>query len=231
MIAAGVAVMRDRWLAFLVAGLVVLQQFTVVGTSASTHFPSGLARVFSILSILNFDIQFVKAGCEIPKIDFVNAYWYTILIFFVASLGFILAAGIRAATVKANIVASSGVGRMKLWKRRSVHSLVILGAIVYLQFCIRSLQALNCTERNGKSVLLVEPSTQCYKGSHLVTASFIWIFLIVYGVGFPLWCFYIVRRTATIKVTLTHICSSHALYCPPLYMMLLKRQYRLKLFE
>ena len=37
------------------------------------------------------------------------------------------------------------------------------------------------------------------QGWHLVSAAWIWLSLFVYGIFFPCWCFYIVRRTANIK--------------------------------
>jgi hypothetical protein len=55
------------------------------------------------------------------------------------------------------------VTRMALFRRRSAHALLILGNLIYLQFCIRALQGLVCTS-DGR--LLVETSTICYSGSH-----------------------------------------------------------------
>lgn len=52
---------------------------------------------------------------------------------------------------------------MALFRRRSSHALLILGNLVYLQFCIRALQGLVCT--NGR--LRVEPSTICYGDKHV----------------------------------------------------------------
>jgi hypothetical protein len=84
----------------------------------------------------------------------------------------------------------AGVNRRKLFKRRTVHSLVILGSVAYLQFMLRSLQGLSCHSRDGTprsavvragssqrvrfaagvSVLRIEETTECYTGAHIGTA-------------------------------------------------------------
>lgn len=58
--------------------------------------------------------------------------------FFVASL-------VRAYFVfNAQQVKDSGVARSKLFKRRLVHSLIILLTLAYLQLCIRMIEGVAC---------------------------------------------------------------------------------------
>src|SRR4051812_18994590 len=99
------------------------------------------------------------------------------------------AGGLRRAE-RCLLMVAVGVNRRKLFKRRTVHGLIILGCVIYLQvqsspqmlalmlrrlyfcaqFSIRTLQGLNCKSYNDLLVLRVEPSTECYTDGHLGTA-------------------------------------------------------------
>lgn len=60
---------------------------------------------------------------------------YTVLFVLFGAAVFVLAAAIRAFSLSVDYVSASNVTRRKLFKRRAVHSLVILGTISYLQVC------------------------------------------------------------------------------------------------
>jgi len=82
-----------------------------------------------------------------------------------------------------------------MFKRRTIHSLLILANIVYLQVVTCSMQGIYCVQINGMLLLQIDPSIQCYTGEHRRAAIIMWILLILLGVCYPLWCFFIVHRS------------------------------------
>jgi hypothetical protein len=67
---------------------------------------------------------------------------------------------------------------------RTVHAMVILGTVIYLQSAIRVFEGLVCSG----GVLTAEMSTPCYVGEHLILSVFLWLILALFVVAFPFWC-------------------------------------------
>jgi len=85
----------------------------------------------------------------------------------------------------------------KYFKRRAIHSLVILATIAYLQVAIRIFDAVNCEDVNGQELLVAELSTVCYQGGNMAAAIVAFILMPLYLAAFPIWAFYIVKRSYT----------------------------------
>jgi len=64
-----------------------------------------------------------------------------------------------------------------------------------LQVATRVFEALDCTSVDGELRLVTELSTICYQGGNLASGITAWILLFVYLIGFPVWAFYIVKRS------------------------------------
>ena len=79
--------------------LLLIQHLAVVGKLASQQVPASLtwvAELFTVLSMLNFDLQFVKPGCVVSDLSFLTVYWSTYGLVALSSLMFVAAALIRA---------------------------------------------------------------------------------------------------------------------------------------
>jgi len=57
------------------------------------------------------------------------------------------------------------------------------------------MQGIYCVQINGMLLLQIDPSIQCYTGEHRRAAIIMWTLLILLGVCYPLWCFFIVHRS------------------------------------
>jgi len=86
--------------------------------------------------------------------------------------------------------------RKALFKRRAVHSLIILGSILHFQLCLKTMQGLVCDNNGGAYYLRAELSTPCYSGAHVGTMVFIVFLLLGYCIGFPVWCAFQLRKVA-----------------------------------
>eukprot|EP01112_Ceratiomyxa_fruticulosa_P020627 TRINITY_DN7087_c0_g1_i1.p1 TRINITY_DN7087_c0_g1~~TRINITY_DN7087_c0_g1_i1.p1 ORF type:complete len:453 (-),score=50.11 TRINITY_DN7087_c0_g1_i1:63-1421(-) len=81
-------------------------------------------------------------------------------------------------------------------RRRAVRSCIILLAMVYFIFCVKTLQMINCKRLpDGLLHLVIEYNIECYKGEHQRVAAIAWIILFVYVLGFPLVCFWKVFKS------------------------------------
>lgn len=88
-LSAAVAMLRSYYLAVSVGVFLSLQQFAVVARFASQQLRgSALAEVFNVFSLLNFDIDFVKAGCTVGRISHVQVFWGTLTIILMAAVLF-----------------------------------------------------------------------------------------------------------------------------------------------
>ena len=71
--------------------------------------------------------------------------------------------------------------------------------VSYLQLTTKFIQAMYCvdytTEGTTRSVLAVEPTTECYTKAHFASAFFFWPAFFFYTIGFPLAGLYLVLRT------------------------------------
>ena len=248
-----VAVASANRLSTAVSAVLVVQHLSVVGKLAGQQIPSSLTwlvQTFSIISMLNFDIQFVKPGCVVSVLSFLTVYWCTIGLVCGASLLFVCASAVRAlvsrrrsaaaadaAAVRTELVRrlsvqaeahgmsptqarrrsemvvaaatspqpaastmSNGNGDWRWrFKARIIHSHLILGSILYLRLTAMNFQAINCTtvvqsDGSTQSVLQIDLTTKCYEGNHLYSAPAIWLLLLVYSIGFPLLCFWLLYR-------------------------------------
>lgn len=86
--------------------------------------------------------------------------------------------------------------RKALFKRRAVHSLIILGSILHFQLCLKTMQGLVCDHNGDSFFLRAELSTPCYSGEHVGTMVFIVLLLLGYCIGFPIWCAFQLKKVA-----------------------------------
>ena len=210
-----VATLSATGLSMAVAAILLLQHFSVVGKLAGQQIPSSyawLTTLFSVMSMLNFDVTFVKPGCAVAALPFLSVYLVTLGLVVGTSGLFALASLIRARlwtlrqARQAKLASERGGGGAAgqaqpqpamawSWRFRArlMHSHLILGSILYLRLSTMTLQALHCTdvERDqaggAVSVLLIDLTTRCYEGLHLPTAVLVaWPTLFLYCLGFPL---------------------------------------------
>ena len=94
-----VAVASANHLSTAVSAVLVVQHLSVVGKLGGQQVPSSLTwlvQTFSIISMLNFDIQFVKPGCVVSVLSFLTVYWATLGLVVLASVLFMAASAVRA---------------------------------------------------------------------------------------------------------------------------------------
>eukprot|EP01113_Clastostelium_recurvatum_P021614 TRINITY_DN25647_c0_g1_i1.p1 TRINITY_DN25647_c0_g1~~TRINITY_DN25647_c0_g1_i1.p1 ORF type:complete len:358 (+),score=61.47 TRINITY_DN25647_c0_g1_i1:137-1075(+) len=85
-----------------------------------------------------------------------------------------------------------------LCKHRIIHSIVILFVILYFILSLRTMQAVYCisvpTEDAQQLRLNVERAITCYTLSHLYAAPFAWVMVVLFIVGFPMFCLGMIVR-------------------------------------
>ena len=94
-----VATQTPSGLSRSVSILLMVQHLAVVGKLAGQQVPNSLtwvAELFTVLSMLNFDLQFVKPGCVVGALSFLNVYWATYGLVAVSAAMFAVASLIRA---------------------------------------------------------------------------------------------------------------------------------------
>jgi hypothetical protein len=96
-----VAFLSPGRLAFIVALFISVQQAVVVGVSATANLGDGwIKQLFSLLSILNFDIEMTKPGCALPVLTFVQLFWATVIVVVAGVVLVALCSYVRAALVR-----------------------------------------------------------------------------------------------------------------------------------
>jgi hypothetical protein len=193
--------LQDVKLGFLVGWIIFIQQLVTTGAKAISGLQwSGIvgtiiANIYLILSVVNLDVTYVKAGCNIPAYDFVVFFWSTMIFFLIVIALFTLCAIIYALRLTAEqISADNCKSRYSAWRKRQLHALFMFGALIYLQCTQRMFRAIACQDINGVSVLIIENSTRCWQGAHYSVAIFSIFFIILYSVGFPLLCLYYLKK-------------------------------------
>ena len=250
-LAVAVATASANNLSTAVSAVLVVQHLSVVGKLAGQQVPATLTwlvQTFSILSMLNFDIQFIKPGCVVGELSFLTVYWCTIGLMSGVSVLFVVASAVRALLARRAEEKSRGAGQRteethwrlgsetRSWqahkpshqlcqselelestaatrptvtnslswrwrfRARVIHSHLILGSILYLRLTTMGFQAINCThvlQSDGQYELLlqIDMTTRCYVGTHLYSAFFFIPTLVVFSVGFPLLCFWLLYRS------------------------------------
>ena len=209
-----VATLSATGLSMAVAAILLVQHFSVVGKLAGQQVPEDLTwlvTLFTITSMLNFDVTFVKPGCVVAALSFLTVYWITLALVVGTSGLFALASFIRAKWWQlrdARQADGEAEGRRAeripwhwRFRARLIHSHLILGSILYLRVSTMTLQALHCTDvqvdEDGSvaSVLLIDLTTRCYQGPHLATALLMaWPTLFAYCLGFPLFTAYLLYK-------------------------------------
>ena len=210
-LALGVAFLSDRTLIRFVAAIMTCQQLVVVAKMAAPQIGNVLfAQISNAAGITNFDVQFVKPGCSVPQIDFIMLVWITLSFISSAVVAFVLAAMMRAFVSSMTLhewrskCGFACAGREDVsptrvieeekepfcmrFKRRAIHSLVILGNIVYLQITTRVIQGLDCVVLPDGSRLQVDLDVPCYSGRHSQLVGVLWVLLFLYCIGFPAFC-------------------------------------------
>ena len=97
--AVAVATLSARGLTSVVSSLLLMQHLSVVGKLGGSQVASGMpwvTELFTVLSMLNFDLQFVKPGCVVASMSFLTVYWVTLGVLGLTSLLFVGSAAIRA---------------------------------------------------------------------------------------------------------------------------------------
>jgi hypothetical protein len=146
-------------------------------------------------SVLNFDVEFVKPGCTVPRLEYVDTFLWTLgaVCIAVAFLG--ASAALRACLLKTESVALLGLNRRRMFKHRFFASLSMLGAIVYLQVSTRVLQGLHCVRAGDQYHLGVLLNTVCYQGRHLKIYALLIFLLLFYVVGWPVAALVVIKRS------------------------------------
>ena len=219
-----VAVLKAEGLANFVTVVLLFQQFISVGKSSTAALPSSLlplAEFFNAVSIINFDLEFFRPGCTGPPTTFIELFWFTILLWVGTGIMFFVACLIRRAlrvrlerpspvreayaerSVNTSIGPAASVTPPNVdFRRRLLHSFLVLLAFFYLKIttlCIRSLlcsvqpdpTSLVTGEPSATSslYLTIDPNVQCYSKYHAVTVVFSFILLLVYSAGKCFSCF------------------------------------------
>eukprot|EP01113_Clastostelium_recurvatum_P047848 TRINITY_DN859_c0_g1_i1.p1 TRINITY_DN859_c0_g1~~TRINITY_DN859_c0_g1_i1.p1 ORF type:complete len:2688 (+),score=475.47 TRINITY_DN859_c0_g1_i1:988-8064(+) len=241
-IAVASVTLNDKKLDMLVSLLLSLQQLISIGNRASSRISVTAQTLFNALSWVLFDFDWVRPGCSIARITYVQVWVGMMVSVFVFLFVFALMALLRALIVRA-IIKNEKLGsiyekpkelqppgfvhkiRAKLvgfiidnmeggeeesvayrkraqdsgtWttvlKRRLVRCWVILLTVLYINVTTRTLQGLNCQTVNGQMRLQVERNIICYQGDHLTLVPFLYLVLLGYSLGFPLFCAYVVMR-------------------------------------
>ena len=100
--AVAVATLSAKRLAGAVSALLLMQHLSVVGKLGGSQVASSMpwvSELFTVLSMLNFDLQFVKPGCAVGEMSFLTAYWATLGLLALTSMLFATAAAIRSVTL------------------------------------------------------------------------------------------------------------------------------------
>lgn len=202
LVAALVALVGDWRLGCTVGWIVFVQQLVSIvqtaghalltGEDGFSHF---IQKIIRLLSIVNFDVVLVKPGCQTPRLSFPAVFFGTLLFFLFVLALFIGASAIYARyRVSSAFMAARGWSRWDAWHERAQHAAFIFGYMVYLQACTRIFQGILCHERDGRSVLLADPTTECWQGAHKFVGVLCWVLLFVYAIGWPLYCQSVLRR-------------------------------------
>lgn len=113
---------------------------------------------------------------------------------FSAGLMLAAAAGMRAWRTSDTELTQQGISRRKLFKRRLVHAMMVLGTVAHVQLCLRCLQGLVCVvDAEGTHRLLQEPTLVCYS-DFPATFGIILVLVPFYVVGFPALCWWVLYR-------------------------------------
>ena len=230
-----VATASANQLSTAVSAVLVVQHLSVVGKLAAQQVPASLTwlvQAFSVLSMLNFDIQFIKPGCVVGELSFLTVYWCTVGLMLCVSALFVVASGARAllsrraeerdrVTIRAIRSDRAGLHWQWRFRARLIHSHLILGSILYLRLTTMGFQAINCTnvlqsDGSYERLLSIDLTTRCYEGVHLYSAPFIWLLLVVGSLGFPALCFWLLYRSfhGSVRTTVQPYASSSAFGSP-----------------
>lgn len=219
-----IVVLTDRQLGTMVSIIVAIQQASIIGGTAAQHVSSHASSSYLYLSLFSHNVQVFRpgnaifrkhqlilscTGCVIRSIGFVELFWGTVALVFCVSGCFAAASGMYAACVSDKELRQQDVSRSKKFKRRLVHSLVILGTIAYsqvctyrnvcvtllifLQVCRRMFQVIVCHHTPAGDRNVYDQSLRCYS-SYMTTTVFICLLLVFYGIGFPALCLYVLFR-------------------------------------
>lgn len=96
-LAAAVSLANDSLLGNIVGAVLTLQQVVVVGRFASSELPGTIVSdIFNALSIFNFDINYIKLGCTVNRVEQKDVFIFTLAIIGVALVCFFIASLFRA---------------------------------------------------------------------------------------------------------------------------------------
>ena len=214
-IAWGLAMLSAKRVVLIVSTLVILQQMAMVSRvglqelsdSDTSPVVGGIVR---FAAIINFEIETVRPGCDIPAISFTGIYYGTLVLLLGSLVVFALAACAwrvigRARKRSRDLVARSHLDLTTaasrelssewLTRARLIHAGLILGSLGYLQLAVRSLQAIHCIRSgDGKWRLSADLTLECYTGAHIPLAVIAWMIIVVFCGGFPLLGFVVAFR-------------------------------------
>ena len=127
-----VVVLSTHYLITVMALLISIQSFALVGR-ASTNFLPGQAgeyagTFFRYLSLVLFEIEFLDLGCSVDDFTFIPTFWGTLVFIGAVWVMFMIAVCIRVAVKWRSCAAFK-----THFPRRALHSTIILAAICYLQ--------------------------------------------------------------------------------------------------
>ena len=219
----------------LLQKIIVIGQSGVLTLSTNYQW---LSQVLDGLSVLNFDFSAFRSGCLVPRITFPILFATTLAMVMFTLMCFMLACWlryvwmrrnerIRAATTVSSSASADLAPRGPMtaaemlesakhpearedYRRHVIHSLLILGVIVYMKIIQLQFRGLNCVSvvqsgeegLNGQVAdsqyvlaLRVSLETQCFVGPHLIVAIVIFLLLPLYTIGFPCFLFIILCRS------------------------------------
>ncbi|KNC56068.1 uncharacterized protein AMSG_02080 [Thecamonas trahens ATCC 50062] len=197
-----------RHLVTVVSAIVTLQTLVVVGklgmqrlaTSSSSSVQT-LARIMRFVALVNFEIEVVRPGCSIPRVAFLSLWLGTLGLTLVAAFAFLVTVWLRtvlaarAARGKAT-AAARAFDFGTVIRARTMHALIILASLVFLQVSLRTFQALNCVRAGDGSLrLAIELRLRCFEGSHSRFAPGIFATALLFSLGFPVAALLVALRT------------------------------------
>lgn len=162
--------------------LVGLQQVIEAIRSASWSLPESFKDFINLLKVIALDYSFTRPDCiGSSNLEYSQYFLIVVVCFLCFVLFSILCALVyqfrHREAVEENWICSSGRNfRVKRALISSMHW-------SYLQLATVSAKVMNCADINGRSTLVIEPSTQCFTGSHVyafVAALFVFGVLLAF---------------------------------------------------
>lgn len=215
-------------ISMLVMLFVLLQRVAALGTAGTRDLPDNAQAVstfFSVLNIINFNVEIVSPGCAVRTLTWPDLFWATMAFVALTYVCFMTAAFVRyrvnlAKAAKGDLSTTergeSRVDPKEDFRRRRIHITIIAGTLFYLKIVTLQVAGFRCvmapvlSSRDQSAVegstvqygsfLAADLETECYAKTHGGTVAFILVTLLLYTVGFPIWIVWTLVKAFNRKV-------------------------------